>query len=91
MKTLIYRLTAGEIVVVVLVCAVLVMLAVPAGLHARGYGRQTMCLANVHVLGRGWLAYAADNDDRIINGHVPRDAAYADTSYWLAKGYKDNA
>ncbi|MBE0536030.1 MAG: hypothetical protein IH624_10210 [Phycisphaerae bacterium] len=86
-----YRLTVGEAALVVLVGVFLLLLIVPAGLHARGYGRQVVCLGNVQMLGRAWLAYAADNDDRIVNGHVPRDAGYANTSLWLGRGYSDNA
>jgi hypothetical protein len=91
MKRAFCKLTAADIGALVLVCAFLALLVVPAGLHARGYGRQAQCLANVQILGRGWVVYAADNDDRIMNGHVPRDASYANTAYWLSRGYSDNA
>jgi prepilin-type processing-associated H-X9-DG protein len=62
----------------------------PAASTARSGGKSTLCLANLHILGRAWLTYQEDNDGKLVNGHVPRDSNYANSAYWL-KTFKDNA
>jgi prepilin-type processing-associated H-X9-DG protein len=38
----------------------------PAAGLARGGGKAQVCLANVHLMMRSWLAYAEDNDSQIV-------------------------
>ncbi len=53
----------------------------PAAGLARGWGKMEMCMANVHILGRGWLAYAEDYDGRLVGG-----SNYTDTPYrWVER------
>jgi hypothetical protein len=68
----------------------------PVATTARSGGKSTVCLANLNMLGRAWLAYAEDNSGKLVNGHVPRDSQYANQAYWLTTTafngpYKDNA
>jgi hypothetical protein len=63
---------------------------------ARSGGKSTLCLANLHLLGRAWLAYQEDNHGKLVNGMVPRDAQYANSAFWKTIStfngpYKDNA
>jgi prepilin-type processing-associated H-X9-DG protein len=48
------------------VIALAVMIAFPAASTARSSGKSTLCLANLHILGKAWLGYAEDNDSRIV-------------------------
>jgi hypothetical protein len=71
-------------------------LVFPAATTARIAGKSTLCLANLHLLGRGWLAYQEDNGGKLVNGMVPRDSQYANSMYWKTTTsfngpYKDNA
>jgi prepilin-type processing-associated H-X9-DG protein len=73
------------------VIALALMIVFPAASTARSSGKSTLCLANLHILGRAWLAYQDDNHGKLVNALVPRDASYANLSKWLSEGYKDNA
>ncbi len=53
-------------------------------------------MANLHILGRAWLAYPEDNDGKLVNGMIPRSPEYANLQYWLTNyvfngPYMDNA
>jgi prepilin-type processing-associated H-X9-DG protein len=68
----------------------------PVATTARSGGKSTLCLANLNMLGRAWLAYAEDNSGKLVNGMVPRDSQYANQAYWLTTmgfggPFKDNA
>jgi prepilin-type processing-associated H-X9-DG protein len=68
----------------------------PAASTARSGGKSTLCLTNLHILGRAWLAYQEDNHGKLVNGLVPRDSYYANQKYWqttttFSGPYKDNA
>ncbi len=68
----------------------------PMTTTARSGGRSILCMTNLHILGKAWLAYQEDNDGKLVNGHVPRSSVYANTPYWLTTSsfsgpYKDNA
>ncbi|MBN1125135.1 MAG: hypothetical protein JXA82_09010 [Sedimentisphaerales bacterium] len=85
-----------EIIVLASVIAFVLMVFLPAAGTARQHSKATLCLANLHILSRAWLAYAEENDSRLVNGHVPRDVQYANESHWLTTTsysgpYKDNA
>jgi hypothetical protein len=66
-------------------------LLLPMTSTARSGGKSALCLANLHLLGKAWLAYQEDNDGKLVNGMVPRDQFYAYLYQWLAMGFKDNA
>ncbi|MBN1125136.1 MAG: hypothetical protein JXA82_09015, partial [Sedimentisphaerales bacterium] len=88
--------TYAEWIVLTLLIGWLGLLFIPLSSTARQHSKATLCLANLHILSRAWLAYAEDNDGHLVNGHVPRSADYANESYWLTTTsfggpYKDNA
>lgn len=85
------KLNLLDTLTVLLVFIIAVALVLPVCTNARNHSKQLLCMTNVNILSRAWLAYAADNDDRIVNGHVPRSASFNDESYWLSWGYEDNA
>ena len=58
-------------------------LMLPMTSTARSSGKSTVCLANLHILGRAWLAYAKDNDGRIVGGSTgSTDAPYYSWVQW---------
>ncbi len=62
---------------VVLGCVgfILAILFPVAGM-ARGWGKAEVCMANLHILGRAWLAYPEDNDGKLVGG----------SNYYIGKG-----
>ena len=62
------KFTAVDTVVVVLVCVFAAALLVPVCGHARGYGKEIVCLSNLHGLSQAWLLYAEDNDGALVGG-----------------------
>jgi hypothetical protein len=78
------------------VIALALMILFPAASSARSSGKSALCLANLHILGRAWLAYQEDNHGKLVNAMVPRDVQYANLKYWqtttgFGGPYKDNA
>ncbi len=53
----------------------------PAAGLARGWGKLEVCMANVHILGRAWLAYAENNDSQIVG------SATYEADGWQQHGY----
>jgi prepilin-type processing-associated H-X9-DG protein len=51
------------------------LILMPLSLSARSSGKSALCLANLHLLGRAWLAYADDNGGRIVGGSTGSTAA----------------
>ncbi len=75
------KLTVVDIGAAVMVCALSAVLLVPICGHARGYGKQAVCMANLRGLSKAWLLYAEDNNDEVI-GPTPHGAdAYTMESY----------
>jgi len=60
--------TLIELLVVIAIIAVLMGILMPSLNRAREQGKRAGCLNNLKQLGLAWIAYAGDNDDRIING-----------------------
>ena len=75
------KLTAIDVGAVVLVCVFAAALLVPVCGHARGYGKEIVCLSNLHGLSQAWLLYAKDNDDE-VGGATPHGTdAYTNEPY----------
>jgi prepilin-type processing-associated H-X9-DG protein len=53
----------------------------PAAGLARGWGKLEVCMANQHLLMRAWLAYAEDNDSRIVGSGT------YEVDGWQTQGY----
>jgi len=53
----------------------------PAAGLARNWGKAEVCMANLHILGQAWLAYAEDFDGRLVGG-----SNYTGTPYrWVER------
>ncbi len=60
--------TLIELLVVIAIIAVLMAILMPALNRVREQGKRAACLSNVKQLGLGWILYADENDDKIVNG-----------------------
>ena len=62
--------TLIELLVVIAIIAVLMAILMPSLNRAREQGKRASCLSNLKQLQMAWIAYAGDNDDRIVNGEA---------------------
>jgi prepilin-type N-terminal cleavage/methylation domain-containing protein len=62
--------TLIELLVVIAIIAILMAILMPALKRAREQGKRAACLSNLKQLTLAWIAYAGDNDDRIVNGEA---------------------
>jgi prepilin-type N-terminal cleavage/methylation domain-containing protein/prepilin-type processing-associated H-X9-DG protein len=62
--------TLIELLVVIAIIAILMAILMPALNRAREQGKRAACLSNLKQLQLAWIAYAGDNDDRIVNGEA---------------------
>ncbi len=88
--------TLIELLVVIAIIAILLAVLIPALQIAKNQATGAVCLGNVNGLAKAWTVYQEENDARLVNGHVPREATYANTAFWLTTTsyggpYKDNA
>src|SRR5579871_2778415 len=60
--------TVIEIIVVIGIMVCLMTILLPVLVRARESGKRVQCLANLKSLTTAWLAYAADNDQRLCVG-----------------------
>lgn len=75
--------TLVELLVVIAIIALLMAILMPALNMARDQARRIHCVHNVRQLTLAWLLYAYDNDDKLVNGHVPSDSSFAKDTYWV--------
>ena len=88
--------TLIELLVVIAIIAILMAILMPALHRAREQGRRAVCLGNLKQLALAWIAYADDNDDKLVNGAAgwdrgPADARHPNERPWVgacwAPGY----
>jgi prepilin-type N-terminal cleavage/methylation domain-containing protein/prepilin-type processing-associated H-X9-DG protein len=71
--------TLIELLVVIAIIALLMAIIIPALRYAKLQAQSIVCLANLNGLGKAWVLYAQDNNDRTVgtwNGS-PTDPEYA--------------
>ncbi|MHC4627040.1 MAG: type II secretion system protein [Planctomycetota bacterium] len=99
--------TLIELLVVIAMVAVLMAILMPAMKRAREQGRRAVCLNHLKTLTLGWVMYADENDDRIVNGEaywdpsgppaapVPTSGPHKGEPYWVgndcASGFSQGA
>ncbi len=88
--------TLIELLVVIAIIALLLAIIIPALNTVKKQATGAVCLANLSGISKCWWLYAEENDSKLCNGHVPREANYADLAFWQTTTtyggpYKDNA
>jgi len=68
--------TLIELLVVIAVIAVLMAILMPALNRAREQGKRIVCLNDLGQLMKGWILYADDNNDKVVQANTGADGAW---------------
>src|SRR5947209_7194228 len=80
--------TLIELLVVIAIIAILAGILFPVFASAREGGRKATCVSNLSQLGKGWMMYAQDHDEKLLPWisptGAPRDSsARRDRNTWV--------
>ena len=78
--------TLIELLVVIAIIAVLMAILMPTLNRAREQGKRAACLNNLKQLTLGWIMYADENDDKIVNADTHRYDAWVK---WLSNATEE--
>jgi prepilin-type processing-associated H-X9-DG protein len=70
------------VLVVIAVIALLLALLLPALRLAQDQAVAIICVNNLRQLAIAWFTYTSENDDEIVNGHVPGNANFPREVLW---------
>jgi prepilin-type N-terminal cleavage/methylation domain-containing protein/prepilin-type processing-associated H-X9-DG protein len=70
--------TLIELLVVIAIIAVLMGILMPALRAVRDQAKRTHCVTNCRTLSMGWLMYAEDNDNKLVDGHTNTGTSWVD-------------
>jgi prepilin-type N-terminal cleavage/methylation domain-containing protein/prepilin-type processing-associated H-X9-DG protein len=74
MKTRAFTLI--ELLVVIAIIAILMAILLPSLRLAKDQAHAVICVSNLKSLSLAWYMYQDDNDNVLVDGHVPRDADF---------------
>ena len=77
--------TLIELLVVIAIIAILMAILMPALNRAREQGKRAMCMGNIKQLMLGWIMYADENNQRLVNG-----MAGMGRNPWVGQGWHNN-
>lgn len=74
--------TLIELLVVVAIIALLLSILVPALRKVKKQAAAIVCLSNMRSMATSWHSYVMDNDQKMVNGHVPRQV-FGGARFWV--------
>lgn len=74
--------TLIELLVVIAIIALLLSIILPALRKVKKQAAAVVCLANMKSFAACWHTYTMDNNEKMVNGHVPRYAV-TEVDYWV--------
>jgi len=81
--------TLIELLVVISIIALLIALLIPVLSTAREHGQRAVCLSNLRQLTLAWIAYAEENDGKIVDGSAftKTTAGSRERESWLGRAF----
>ena len=80
--------TLIELLVVIAIIAILMAILMPAMNRVKEQGRRSTCLSNLKQLTLGWIMYADENDDMLVNGDTGEYGIHADQTPWVRADWR---
>lgn len=74
--------TLIELLVVIAIIGLLMSIIMPALRKVKKQAAAIVCLANMRSMVTCWHSYTMDNDEKMVNGHIPRYAS-AISRFWV--------
>lgn len=80
--------TLIELLVVIAIIAILMAILMPAMNRVKEQGRRSTCLSNLKQLTLGWIMYADENDDMLVNGDTGEYGIHQDQTPWVLADWR---
>ena len=80
--------TLIELLVVIAIIAILLAILMPAMSRVKEQGRRSTCLSNLRQLTLGWVMYADEYDDMLINGDTGEYGIHQDQTPWVKADWR---
>ena len=80
--------TLIELLVVIAIIAILMAILMPAMNRVKEQARRSTCLSNLRQLGLGWVMYADEHDDMLINGDTGEYSIHQDQTPWVLADWR---
>jgi len=80
--------TLIELLVVIAIIAILLAILMPAMSRVKEQGRRSTCLSNLKQLTLGWIMYADEHDDMLVNGDTGEYGIHSDQDPWVLADWR---